>query len=58
MTSRVVVLYRGSIVEQGATDEVLDAPQHDYTRRLVASMPRSDGTWQPAGSQSLGTDLL
>ena len=58
VTSRVVVLYRGSIVEQGATDEVLDAPQHDYTRRLVASMPRSDGTWQPAGSQSLGTDLL
>ena len=58
VTSRVVVLYRGGIVEQGATDEVLDAPQHDYTRRLVASMPRSDGTWQPAGSQSLGTDLL
>ena len=58
VTSRVVVLYRGSIVEQGATDEVLDDPAHDYTRRLVASMPRSDGTWQPAGSQSLGTDLL
>ena len=58
VTSRVVVLYRGSIVEQGATDEVLDDPAHEYTRRLVASMPRSDGTWQPAGSQSLGTDLL
>jgi peptide/nickel transport system ATP-binding protein len=56
VTSRVVVLYRGSIVEQGATDAVLDAPQDDYTRRLVASMPRPDGTWQPAGSQSHGPD--
>ena len=56
VTSRVVVLYRGSIVEQGATDEVLNAPQHDYTRRLVASMPRSDGTWQPTGAHGLDVD--
>ena len=48
VTSRVVVLYRGSIVDEGATDEVLDFPQHDSTRRLVASMPRPDGTWQDA----------
>jgi peptide/nickel transport system ATP-binding protein len=48
VTSRVVVLYRGSIVDEGATDEVLDFPQHDYTRRLVASMPRPDGRWQDA----------
>ncbi|CAB4955923.1 unannotated protein [freshwater metagenome] len=50
VTSRVVVLYQGNIVEQGATDTVLDAPEHDYTQRLVASMPRADGTWQSAGS--------
>ncbi len=50
VTSRVVVLYRGRIVEQGATDDVLNSPQHDYTRQLVASMPRSDGTWQPVSS--------
>ena len=57
VTSRVVVLYRGSIVEQGATDEVLNSPQHDYTRRLVASMPRSDGTWQTVSSLSLGAEV-
>ena len=57
VTSRVVVLYRGSIVEQGATDEVLNSPQHDYTRRLVASMPRSDGTWQAVSSLSLGAEV-
>ncbi len=52
VTERVIVLYRGTIVEQGATDAVLDDPQHDYTRRLVASMPQEDGSWitEDAGS--------
>jgi peptide/nickel transport system ATP-binding protein len=45
VTERVVVLYRGEVVEQGATDGVLDRPQHAYTQRLVASMPRVDGDW-------------
>jgi peptide/nickel transport system ATP-binding protein len=58
VTSRVVVLYRGVIVEQGATDEVLNSPQHDYTHRLVESMPRSDGTWRPVSSLSLGAEVL
>jgi peptide/nickel transport system ATP-binding protein len=58
VTSRVVVLYRGIIVEQGATDEVLNSPQHDYTHRLVESMPRSDGTWRPVSSLSLGAEVL
>lgn len=39
VTDRVIVLCKGEIVEQGQTDHVLDAPQHDYTRRLVESMP-------------------
>ena len=39
VTERVLVLYRGEVVEQGATDAVLDAPGHAYTQRLVAAMP-------------------
>jgi len=39
VTENVLVLYRGALVEQGPTDSVLDDPDHDYTRRLVASMP-------------------
>jgi peptide/nickel transport system ATP-binding protein len=39
VTDRVLVLYRGEVVEEGATDNVLDAPGHHYTQRLVAAMP-------------------
>ena len=35
----VHVLYRGQIVESGPVDDVLDRPAHDYTRRLLASVP-------------------
>jgi peptide/nickel transport system ATP-binding protein len=41
VVDRVCVLYRGEIVEEGPVDEVLDDPQHDYTVRLIASIPRS-----------------
>jgi peptide/nickel transport system ATP-binding protein len=45
VTDRIIVLHRGEIVEEGATDVVLDRPQHPYTQRLVASMPRIDTEW-------------
>jgi peptide/nickel transport system ATP-binding protein len=37
---RVVVMYRGRIVEQGATDAILLSPRHDYTRKLLEALPR------------------
>ncbi|KQW03518.1 ABC transporter ATP-binding protein [Leifsonia sp. Root4] len=37
-----VVMHRGQIVERGATAEILENPQHAYTRRLVDSVPRAD----------------
>ncbi len=35
----VGVLYLGKIVETGSTASVFEAPQHDYTRLLLASVP-------------------
>ncbi|WP_043657896.1 dipeptide ABC transporter ATP-binding protein [Nocardia thailandica] len=40
VADRVLVMKDGRVVESGAADEVLRAPRHDYTRRLVASVPR------------------
>ena len=36
----VIVLQRGHVVEHGTTEQVLSAPQHPYTRQLVADLPR------------------
>jgi peptide/nickel transport system ATP-binding protein len=41
IVDRVYVLYRGEIVEHGPVDQILDMPTHDYTTRLIASVPQS-----------------
>jgi peptide/nickel transport system ATP-binding protein len=37
--SRVVVMHRGAVVEQGPARQILEAPQHPYTKSLVAAAP-------------------
>lgn len=41
MTNRVLVMQRGSVVEDGETKSVFSDPRHEYTRRLVNSAKRS-----------------
>ncbi|MGO4839624.1 ATP-binding cassette domain-containing protein, partial [Rhizobiaceae sp. 2RAB30] len=36
---RIVVMEAGAVVETGAAQDVLDAPRHAYTRRLVEAAP-------------------
>jgi oligopeptide/dipeptide ABC transporter ATP-binding protein len=42
MADRVVVMRHGDAVERGSVDEVFAAPKHEYTRMLLAAMPRLD----------------
>ncbi|MFG6446300.1 ABC transporter ATP-binding protein [Microbacterium sp. P06] len=37
--SRVIVMHRGRVVEQGPARQILESPQHPYTRSLVAAAP-------------------
>ena len=39
LCSRVAVMQRGLLVEEGDTDEVFFHPQHEYTKRLIAAIP-------------------
>jgi peptide/nickel transport system ATP-binding protein len=40
IADRVVVMYRGKIVEQGNKEEILHHPHHPYTKGLLACRPR------------------
>jgi microcin C transport system ATP-binding protein len=42
IAQRVSVMKDGKIVEQGAVEKVFNAPQHPYTRALLAAEPRPD----------------
>lgn len=37
---RIAILHQGAIVESGATEQIFSQPQHEYTRRLMAALPR------------------
>ncbi|MEM6656672.1 MAG: ABC transporter ATP-binding protein [Pseudomonadota bacterium] len=40
MADRVVVMFRGNKVEEGPVKEIFENPQHDYTKALLAAVPK------------------
>ncbi|MGO8794625.1 MAG: ABC transporter ATP-binding protein [Candidatus Sulfotelmatobacter sp.] len=37
---RIAILHQGQIVECGSTQQIFSSPQHEYTKRLMAAIPR------------------
>ncbi len=43
LATRIAVMYRGKIVEQGTTEQITERPQHTYTQSLLAATPELVG---------------
>ena len=57
MADRVLVMYRGKIVEEGDVATIFENPQADYTRMLLAAVPKLGemrGTIAPAPMRRIG----
>lgn len=55
IAQRLIVLYRGSVVEAGTVARVVKEPQHPYTQLLVRSIPSPDPD-QPWGAEAALSD--
>lgn len=47
MCDEVIVMYAGSICEQGTADEIFYNPRHEYTKGLMRSIPTTENDGQP-----------
>jgi len=50
VSDEIAVMYHGSLVELGDTEQIIHAPRHDYTRTLLAAVPSLDPP-QPTGDE-------
>lgn len=46
LTSRIIVMHNGRIVEAGSSDEVLSQPKDPYTRTLIESVPKMERSYR------------
>ena len=46
ISDRIIVMEKGEVVEQGLVDEVFVKPKHQYTKDLLASVPRLYEKWK------------
>jgi microcin C transport system ATP-binding protein len=53
MAQHICVMQKGKIVEHGDVTAIFDAPQHDYTKKLLASKPKGLAQALPADAPVL-----
>jgi ABC-type glutathione transport system ATPase component len=57
LADQIMVLYRGEVVEQGTTPDIFARPEQDYTRTLVAAVPKLYGPSTRGGTLGTGETL-
>jgi peptide/nickel transport system ATP-binding protein len=45
IADKIVIMLKGEIIEQGEKEQVLSPPHHEYTDKLLASVPEMDPDW-------------
>ena len=45
VSDRILVMYRGELVEEGRPDELIESPRHPYTKRLISDIPLLYRKW-------------
>jgi peptide/nickel transport system ATP-binding protein len=54
MCSRLIVMYRGSVVEEGHSSDIVSAPSHPYTKSLISAIPQLGRELEPIVLQDGG----
>ncbi|MDP9796037.1 ABC-type dipeptide/oligopeptide/nickel transport system ATPase component [Catenuloplanes nepalensis] len=57
IATRVAVRTNGTVVETGDRDTVFGEPRHEYTKRLLAAVPRINPEWEAARKRNAGAAL-
>ncbi|MCD6301798.1 MAG: ABC transporter ATP-binding protein [Staphylothermus sp.] len=45
ISDRILVMYRGRLVEEGTPDDIINNPKHEYTMKLIKSVPLLYNKW-------------